>query len=74
MAGVAEVRLAPVAAEAGAREALRQELPGRAGGVREVSIVFASMLGVMVLKERLSRGKAVGIAAIVTGAIVLRLV
>jgi drug/metabolite transporter (DMT)-like permease len=40
--------------------------------LRETSIVIAAGLGVLVLKERLGLGKAIGVLLIVAGAVVLK--
>ena len=40
--------------------------------LRETSILFATLLGVLVLKESFSRGKAIGVTLIVIGAVLVK--
>ena len=41
--------------------------------LREISIVFASILGILVLKEEGNKRKIMGIAMIIIGAIIIKL-
>jgi drug/metabolite transporter (DMT)-like permease len=45
---------------------------GAVAALRETSVVFALGLGVLLLKERLSPGRWLGVAAVLAGAVALR--
>ena len=53
--------------------AYRQAPAGYVVAVRESSIVLAAALGVLVLKEPMSRIKGFSVAAIVTGIVLIKL-